>query len=142
MRIGLQLTDDAVLDELGERLARLRLQRNLTQVQLAEEAGVDRKVVGRLEAGERVQLLALVRVLRALGRLDALDAVVPPAQASPIELLELRGRSRQRARPRSQKPSRPAGEAGEPVDEATEPTDGATEPVDEAREPWHWGDER
>lgn len=135
MRISSQLTDDAVLGELGERLARLRLQRNLTQVQLAEEAGVDRKVVVRLEAGERVQLLALVRVLRALERLDALDALAPPPQASPIELLELRGRARQRARPRSQKPSRPADEAGEPVDEATEP-------ADPPGEPWRWGDER
>lgn len=121
MRIDQQLTDEAVLGELGERLARLRLQRNLTQVQLADEAGVDRKAVVRVEAGKPVQLLTLVRVLRALGHLDALDALVPAAQASPIELLELRGRSRQRARPRSQKSSPRA---------------------DEAREPWRWGDER
>ena len=34
------LTDAAVLTELGSRLARLRLQRNLTQAQLAREAGI------------------------------------------------------------------------------------------------------
>lgn len=121
MRISQQLADGAVLGELGERLARLRLQRNLTQVQLAEEAGVDRKAVVRVEGGEPVQLLTLVRVLRALGHLDALDALLPPSQASPIELLELRGRSRRRARPGSHKSSRPADEDGEP---------------------WRWGDER
>lgn len=121
MRIGQRLTDEAVLGELGGRLARMRLQRNLTQLQLAEEAGVNRKAVVRLEGGEPVQLLTLVRVLRALEHLDALDALVPPPQASPIELLELRGRSRRRARPRSRGPDRPADEAGEP---------------------WRWGDER
>ncbi|MGN6372460.1 MAG: helix-turn-helix transcriptional regulator [Solirubrobacteraceae bacterium] len=121
MRISQQLTDDAVLGELGERLARLRLQRNLTQLQLAEEAGVDRKAVVRIEAGEPVQLLTFVRVLRALGLVDALDALVPPPQASPIELLELRGRARRRARPGSKRPS---------------------QPTDDTREPWRWGDER
>ena len=120
MRIDQRLTDEAVLGELGERLARLRLQRNLTQVQLAEEAGVDRKAVVRVEAGEPVQLLTLVRVLRALGHLEALDTLVPPPQASPLELLELRGRSRKRARPGSRKSSR----------------------SEEAGEPWRWGDER
>ena len=117
MRIEQQLADEAVLRELGERFSRFRLQRNLTQTQLADEAGVDRKAVSRIEAGEPVQLVTLVRVLRALGRLDALDALVPELQASPMELLELRGRARRRARP----PTRP---------KADEP------------EPWRWGDER
>ena len=86
MRIQQQLTDETVLRELGERLSRLRLQRNLTQAQLADEAGVERKAVSRVEAGEPVQLVTLVRVLRALGLLDALDAVVPELQPSPLEL--------------------------------------------------------
>ena len=47
MRIDSQLTDDAVLAELGKRLARTRLARNLTQGELAAEAGVERKVVPR-----------------------------------------------------------------------------------------------
>jgi transcriptional regulator with XRE-family HTH domain len=117
MRIQQQLTDETVLRELGERVSRLRLQRNVTQAQLADEAGVDRKAVSRVEAGEPVQLVTLVRVLRALGRLDALDALVPELQPSPMELLELHGHARQRARPAA----RPRGE----------------EP-----EPWRWGDER
>lgn len=54
MRIEPQLTDEAVLGELGERLAALRLSRNLTQRQLAKQAGVARSLVQRIEAGEPV----------------------------------------------------------------------------------------
>lgn len=145
MRINQELTDGAVLGELGKRLARLRLQRNLTQRQLAEEAGVDRKAVLRLEAGEPVQLITLVRVLRALGRLASLDALVASPQPSPMELLELHGRARQRARPRARDASRPAPR--EAVRPAPERTSGSgsqeTPPPDgEQAEPWRWGDER
>lgn len=117
MRITGRLTDEAVLVELGQRLGRLRLQRNQTQAQLADEAGVNRKAVARLEAGEPVQLVTIVRVLRALGSLDAVDSLLPEAQPSPVELVERRGHARRRARPGS-------GPGGGP------------------ETPWRWGDER
>jgi transcriptional regulator with XRE-family HTH domain len=97
MQIGAYQTDEAVLDELGERLRRTRLERNLSQVKLADEAGVERKAVQRIEAGESVRIVSFVRVLRALGLLDALDRLVPEPAPSPIELLKLHGRRRQRA---------------------------------------------
>lgn len=97
MRIETHQTDEAVLNELGERLRRTRLERNLSQVELADEAGVERKAVQRIEAGESVRIVSFVRVLRALGLLDALDRLVPEPAPSPIELLKLHGRQRQRA---------------------------------------------
>jgi transcriptional regulator with XRE-family HTH domain len=51
MKITKQTTDDAVLAELGTRLARIRLERNLPQGQLAKQAGVSKRTVERLEAG-------------------------------------------------------------------------------------------
>lgn len=61
-----EMTDAAVLAELGERLARLRLQRNLTQAQLAREAGVSKRTLIRLERGESSQVTNLIRVVRSL----------------------------------------------------------------------------
>ena len=52
MKITKQATDAAVLTELGGRLTRLRLERNLTQAQLAEQAGVSKRTVQRLESGD------------------------------------------------------------------------------------------
>jgi transcriptional regulator with XRE-family HTH domain len=100
MRISGELTDAAVQSELGARLARLRLARDITQEQLARDAGVTRRVVANLEAGESVRTTSLIRVLRALDLLDRLEAAIPEPGPSPIELLERHGRQRQRARGR------------------------------------------
>jgi len=96
-----RMTDSAVLAELGERVARHRLERNLTQAELAKEAGISKRTLIRLEAGESTQLTNLVRVLRSLGLLENLDALVPPPVPSPIEQLRTKGRERKRASPRT-----------------------------------------
>ena len=41
MKVDRQATDEVFLGRLGERLARLRLARNLTQAQLAEQGGLN-----------------------------------------------------------------------------------------------------
>ena len=51
MKISRELTDDAVLAELGERLAHRRIQQGLTQATLSRQAGVSRSTVDRLERG-------------------------------------------------------------------------------------------
>src|SRR3989304_2190643 len=51
MKLSKQLTDEAILREVGSRLAGARLARNLTQAALAEEAGVSKRTVERLAAG-------------------------------------------------------------------------------------------
>ena len=90
-------TDDVVLQELGRRLARRRVERDLTQEQLAQEAGVSKATVERLEAGQAVKSTSLIRVLRSLGLLEALNRLVPEPLPSPIERIRLKGRERQRA---------------------------------------------
>jgi putative transcriptional regulator len=91
------MTDEAVLEGLGDRLSRYRLDRNLTQADLAIEAGVHKNTVFRLEAGGSTQLKNLVRVLRVLGLLDRLEALVPEPVPSPLRQLEALERQRKRA---------------------------------------------
>ncbi len=91
------MTDPAVLAEIGQRLARHRLQRNLTQAELAKEAGVSKRTLIRLEGGESTQLTNLIRVLRALDLLGNLDAFIPPPVPSPIQQLRMEGKRRKRA---------------------------------------------
>lgn len=91
------ISDDAIVQELGARLARLRLAQNLTQAQLAEQAGVAKRTVERLEAGTATQLHNFVRICRALDVADNFELLVPTPVASPIELLRLKGEQRKRA---------------------------------------------
>lgn len=97
MKIIGSLTDDAVLTELGERLGRQRLARNLTQAELAEAAGVSKRTIERTEAGESTQFANFVRILRALELLEGFEALVPPPLPSPLAQLKLHGKQRQRA---------------------------------------------
>jgi len=97
MQITDLLTDDGILEELGERLARSRIDRQLTQAQLAEQAGIGKRTVERMEAGSSAQLASLIRVLRVLGLLTQLDQLLPPAGPRPLDYLEREGKPRQRA---------------------------------------------
>jgi transcriptional regulator with XRE-family HTH domain len=117
MKIEASLSDSAVLEELGERLARTRLERNLSQERVANEAGVSKATIERLEAGEPVRSTSLIRVLRSLGRLEALDQLLPEPLPSPLERVRLQGRQRRRAG---------YSRGGQKAEE---------------KGPWRWGDE-
>ena len=104
MKIQRSLTDDAVLEEIGQRLARRRISLGLTQSQTAIEAGLSKRTIARIENGAAAQLSSFIRLLRTLDLLDGLDALVPEEQASPIELLRLKGKQRKRASSRRSAP--------------------------------------
>jgi uncharacterized protein len=62
----------SVPQQFGINLRRARRQRRLTQVQLAERAGVSQTAISRLEAGDRDPLLTtVVRLAKALGVKEA-----------------------------------------------------------------------
>jgi len=103
------MTDDVLLKLTGERLARLRLSKNLTQAQLAEQAGLGLRTVQRLELGAvATRLSGFIRVCRALGLVERFEVFIPETAASPIAQLKLQSRKRQRA-------SRRKSEAAKPV---------------------------
>lgn len=112
-------SDAALLARIAPRLEKYRLRRNRTQAQLAEEAGISKRTLERIEAGQPVQLVSFLRLCRALDLLDGLDLLVPEPAPSPLQLAELRGRERRRATPSSQ------------GDELAEPTPA----------PWTWGED-
>jgi transcriptional regulator with XRE-family HTH domain len=98
MHITKQATDEVILSELGGRLAKIRLDRNLTQAQLATQAGVSKRTVERLEAGTvGTQLSGFIRVCRVLNVLERFDLFVPELVPGPVEQLKMAGRKRQRA---------------------------------------------
>ncbi|MEI6651698.1 MAG: helix-turn-helix domain-containing protein [Chlorobiaceae bacterium] len=108
------MTNEAILAELGKRFAQHRLELQLTQGLLAEQAGVSKRTVERVEAGATTQISSMIRILRVLGLMDRLETLVPEAEPRPMDLLKLKGKMRKRA-------------------------SGKKKPTDEI--PWKWGDE-
>ena len=97
MNINNVMPDQVVLQEIGERISEHRLQMNLTQRDLAAQAGVSLSTLVRLEDGNGVNMVNLVRILRVLGLLENLEIVLPRPAASPVALLERKGKKRLRA---------------------------------------------
>jgi len=93
-----ELSDEAVQQLLGERLAQHRIGAALTQAQLAQRAGVSPRTVVRMEGGHGTDLRRLIRVLRALDLISGLNSLVPALPPSPVEQLKLQGKRRQRVR--------------------------------------------
>jgi transcriptional regulator with XRE-family HTH domain len=117
-------TDEAVLHELGQRLERLRLARNISQDELGRIAGVSRATIIRVERGESVQLSTMVKLWRALDLLAEIDAAVPERLDSPIADVERERRQQGRKRATAQRLRlRPATE-------------------DDTAKPFRWGDKR
>ena len=106
MRLTQLQADDAILREIGDRVAQRRIDRQLTQADLAREAGISKRTVERFENGDSSQLLTLIRIFRVLDLLPNLDAMLPEPGPSPLDLVALKGKARQRAsKPRKQAPA-------------------------------------
>lgn len=86
-----------VIKTIGEYVRSIRLERNLTQEQLGELAGVHRTTIRDLELGKRSTLLTLIQVLRSLDQLQTLKNFKVSKELSPLQLAKLEMRQRKRA---------------------------------------------
>jgi transcriptional regulator with XRE-family HTH domain len=76
-----------LLKRVGEAMRRLRVQRQLTQRDLASKADVSPQSIAKLERAEGSTLETLVRALHALKATEFIENLAPRARVSPIELL-------------------------------------------------------
>ena len=83
---------------LGRRIEQIRLARNITQPQLAQEAGISARTLRNVEKGGGVSFDTFIRVLIALGIQHNLETLLPDPSVRPVERVAL-GRERRRARP-------------------------------------------
>jgi transcriptional regulator with XRE-family HTH domain len=117
MEIQDTLTDESVLAELGARIKQIRIDRSITQAELAEQANVSHSTVVRLEAGSSVQFDSFIRIMRSLRLLGKFDVLVPQQELHPVELLRTETKTKRRVSSKQQE--RPAPDSA-----------------------WKWGDEK
>ena len=91
------MSNTAILEEIGHRIQRERLNQNMSQAELASKAGVSRRAYQNLESGHTCTLSLLIRALRALNKIEMFDAFLPDPGPSPIQLAKLKGKTRLRS---------------------------------------------
>ena len=92
------LTHEEICAELGQRCKRLRLQANLSQLELAQRSGASLSSIRRLEARGQATLELLVRVTQALYLVSQLEnlLVLPVLRIADAERVAA-AKQRQRA---------------------------------------------
>lgn len=90
-------SSEAIMEVLFDRLEEIRLSRNISQANLAAEAGVSRSTITRLARGENISVDSFVRIMQALGLTDNLAALLPNPKIRPVERIRMDGAERIRA---------------------------------------------
>ena len=90
-------SDESILKELTQRVRQRRLNLNLTQKQVADKSGLHEQTIKNFESGKNASLLTLIQILGVFGDLEALDKFLPDPGVSPVQLLKLKGKKRERA---------------------------------------------
>jgi len=98
------MTNNAIALEIGRRIEQLRLEKDITQQQLADEIGLSRVSYRKLAKGA-AKLENIIGALRALGRMDLIEQFVPETTFSPMAQLKLNGKQPQRASGQRSEPS-------------------------------------
>jgi len=89
--------DPAIVRELGKHIKQMRINKNITQQQLAETTGLDRVTISRFENGRAATLLTFVQILRALDKLELLATFNEEPEISPLKVAEIEESYRKRA---------------------------------------------
>lgn len=110
-------SSEQIIEALGQRLNDIRLSQNISQANLAADAGVSRSTLTRLADGKPISLDSFIRVMQALKLTDQLVALLPDPSVRPVDRVRLDGSERKRASNTSSKDNK------------------------SQTEPWTWGDE-
>lgn len=67
------MNDDEILKELGERLEKIRLKKEVSDDELTKKGGGNKKALWRFKKGEPITTKNFIKILRGLGELQRLE---------------------------------------------------------------------
>jgi DNA-binding XRE family transcriptional regulator len=91
------MSDTTVLEAIAGQLKQMRLNKNISQDQIAKMAGLSRKVIHDAESTGAISLTSFVKILRVLEKLELLNHFSESSKISPLQIAKLYGKTRQRA---------------------------------------------
>ncbi|MDR2866783.1 MAG: helix-turn-helix domain-containing protein [Methanomassiliicoccaceae archaeon] len=92
------LSDTEILEDIGEKIRKIRLKANITRDELHFRTGIHKKTIGDAEIGRNITMMTLIGILRGLNAFDLLEPLLKEEEVSPVALAMNKGRSRERAR--------------------------------------------
>lgn len=93
-----EMSDPAILIQLGARIKNYRIRLGLKQSELAQMSSVGINTVYKIENGKPVSTILLISILRSLRLLENLEMLVPEIKLTPMQLLKLQEKRPQRVR--------------------------------------------
>ena len=94
------MSNKSLMETIGKFIQSHRLNQNISQDQVATDAGISRSTLSLLERGEKVRIDSLLQVLRVLNLLYIMDVFKIQEQISPIEYAKLKKNKRKQASPK------------------------------------------
>lgn len=93
------MTDEGVANHFAKRVRQMRLNANISQDEMASEAGISVTTYINFENAKNpsLKLKTVIAILRKLDLLDNIDLLVPEPEVSPRQIAKLQGKQRQRA---------------------------------------------
>ena len=79
------MSDKTILQTIGSKIRTWRLSQNMSRARLALLSELSLSTVAGLESGKGISLSGLTKILRVLGKLDALIPFLEDEPISPIE---------------------------------------------------------
>ncbi|MNC24342.1 hypothetical protein D3C75_723950 [compost metagenome] len=96
MRLRVQ-SDQAIAAAIGTRIQTLRLKKNISLEAVADNAGISRQTLHLLLNQGKGTLVNVIAVLRAVGELERLSSLLEEVRPSPLQIIRMEGKKRQRA---------------------------------------------
>ena len=93
-----ELTNDAIMRQIGLKLKELRIEKNMKQKELSDASGVSLFTISAVENGKTTSMLTIIQLLRALEHLDYLDRFFQEQAISPIAYSKLLQNNKRRER--------------------------------------------
>jgi transcriptional regulator with XRE-family HTH domain len=97
------MADPAIVREICKGLKQMRLDKNLSQQELANRAGLSRITISHMESGRSANLLTIVQILRVFDKLNVFNEFVQEPEISPLILFEQQEKMRKKATPKQYK---------------------------------------
>lgn len=92
-----EMSDMAIVRLIGKELQRSRVEKNITQEELGQAAGIDRSFLSQVENGRPSSILTVIQILRALQRLELLVTFIQQPVISPMMVAKMEKEKRIRA---------------------------------------------